>query len=169
MTLIEDEPPSTLPRIASMLAAVQVRLGLGVIAPVEHVVFVHLAHAERDVDERIAIAAAGFEQQHASRRRPRSAGSPARSRPSRADDDVVVAFAHSFLLLIASSRFIRYARTSLVPYQGWPTAWLMRWKASRLTYRACWREHFLELDAALTQPLLVHVSRDGFEHRRARP
>ncbi len=34
-------------------AAVHVRLGLGMIAPVEHVVFVHLTHAERDMDERI--------------------------------------------------------------------------------------------------------------------
>ena len=84
-----------MPRIASIAAAVQVGLGLGVIAPVEHVVFVHLAHAERDMDEWMEVAPAGFEQQHArggvlaqpvGQHAPGGAG---------ADDDVVVALPHA--------------------------------------------------------------------------
>ena len=74
------------------LAAVHVRLGLGVIAPVEHAVLVHLAHAERDVDERIAVAPAGLDQQHA---RALILAQPARQHAAgraAADDDVVVAF-----------------------------------------------------------------------------
>jgi len=45
-------------------AAVQVGLGLGVVAPVEHAARVRAAEAERNVDPRMAVAAAGFEQQH---------------------------------------------------------------------------------------------------------
>ncbi len=71
---------------------VQVRLGLGVVAPVEHVVFVHLGHAERDVDERIEVAPARFDQQHARRAilaQPIGQHAAGRAAP---DDDVVVAF-----------------------------------------------------------------------------
>ena len=65
MTLIEDEPPRTLPRIASMRAAVEVRFGIGSVAPIEHAAVVHPAEAERDVDVRVPIAAAGFDEQDA--------------------------------------------------------------------------------------------------------
>ena len=43
----------------------QARLGLGRIAPIVHAVIVHLAHAERNVDQRIAVRPAGLQQQHA--------------------------------------------------------------------------------------------------------
>jgi hypothetical protein len=46
------------------VSAVQVGLGLGVVAPVEHAARVHAAEAERNVDPRMAVAATGFEQQH---------------------------------------------------------------------------------------------------------
>ena len=76
------------------LAAVHVRLGLGAIAPVEHVVFVHLAHAERDMDERIEVAPARFDQQHARRAvLAQPVGQHAAGRAG-ADDDVVVACLH---------------------------------------------------------------------------
>ena len=71
-------------------AAIQLRLGLGVEAPVMHVMLVHLAHAERDVDERIPVAPACLEQQH-----PRAfvLGEPVRQNATGragADDDVVI-------------------------------------------------------------------------------
>jgi hypothetical protein len=77
-----------------------------VIAPVEHVVFVHLAHAERDVDERIDVAPAGFDQEDA-----RCAilaepiGQHATGRTA-ADDHVVVAFARIHSCCSFLTRFI---------------------------------------------------------------
>jgi len=77
------------------LAAVEARLGLGFVAPVEHVVFVHLAHAERDVDERIEVAPAGLEQQHARGViLAQPIGQHAAGRTA-ANDHVVVASAHA--------------------------------------------------------------------------
>ena len=76
-------------------AAVHVRLGLGGIAPVEHVVFVHLAHAERDVDERVEIAPARLDQQNA---RGAVLAQPVGQHAAGgagADDDVVVACFHA--------------------------------------------------------------------------
>src|SRR5262249_44878402 len=65
------------------------------VAPVEHVVFVHLAHAERDVDERIEVAPAGFDQQHARGAiLAQPVGQHAAGRAG-ADDHVVVAFLHA--------------------------------------------------------------------------
>ena len=76
-------------------AAVHARLGLGVIAPVEHVVFVHLAHAERDVDERIEVAPTRFDQQHARGFvLAQPIGQHAAGR-TRTDDHVVVALVHA--------------------------------------------------------------------------
>jgi hypothetical protein len=45
-------------------AIVEIRFRLGVKAPIVQHVLVHLAHAERNRDERIDVAAAGFEQQY---------------------------------------------------------------------------------------------------------
>ena len=70
--------------------AVEVRLGIGLVAPVEHAVFVHAAHAERDVDVRVPVAAAGFEQKHA---RGAVLGQPVGQHAAGragADDDVIV-------------------------------------------------------------------------------
>jgi hypothetical protein len=61
---MEDEPPRTFPRIASMRPIVEIWLGIGMKAPVVQEILVHLAHAERNRDERIDVAAASFEQQH---------------------------------------------------------------------------------------------------------
>ena len=69
----------------------RLRLGLGVIAPVEHAALVHAAEPQRDVNVGMAVAPARFEQQHA-----RAAvlaepvGQDAAGRAG-ADDDVVVA------------------------------------------------------------------------------
>ena len=76
------------------LAAVHVRLGLGAVAPVEHVVFVHLAHAERDMDERMEVAPARLDQQHTRRAvLAQAIGQHAAGRTA-ADDDVVVSCLH---------------------------------------------------------------------------
>ena len=71
-------------------AAVEVRIGLGLIAPVVHLVFVQLAEPDRDVDQRIEVAAAGFEQQHARVRVLRQAVGEHAAGGAAADDDVVV-------------------------------------------------------------------------------
>jgi hypothetical protein len=65
------------------------------IAPIEHVVFVHLAHAERDMDERIEVAPTRFDQQHARGViLAQPVGQHAAGR-TRTDDHVVVAFLHA--------------------------------------------------------------------------
>src|SRR5262249_14249295 len=46
-------------------AAIEIGLGLGLIAPVEHQAVVHAAHAERDRDKGVAIGRAGFQHQDA--------------------------------------------------------------------------------------------------------
>ena len=77
------------------LAAVHVRLGLGAIAPVEHVALMHLAHAERDMDERMKVAPARFDQQHTRRAvLAQAIGQDAAGRTA-ADDDVVVSCFHA--------------------------------------------------------------------------
>ncbi len=75
-------------------APVHVRLGLGAVAPVEHAVFVHLAHAERDVDERIEVAPARLDEQHARRSILAQPVGQHAARRASADDDVVVALSH---------------------------------------------------------------------------
>jgi hypothetical protein len=47
---MEDEPPRTFPRIASMRPIVEIWLGIGMKAPVVQEILVHLAHAERNRD-----------------------------------------------------------------------------------------------------------------------
>ena len=74
---------------------VESRLGLGRIAPIVHAVIVHLAHAERNVDERIAVRPAGLQQQHARARvLAQPVGQHAAGRAG-ADDDVVVFPGHA--------------------------------------------------------------------------
>ena len=46
-------------------ATVEIGLGLCVIAPIMHPIFMHLAHAERDVDEWVEIAPACFDDENA--------------------------------------------------------------------------------------------------------
>jgi hypothetical protein len=55
-----------------------------------HLVFVQLAEADRNVDQRIEIAAAGFEQQHAGVRILRQPVGKHTTGGATADDDVVV-------------------------------------------------------------------------------
>ncbi len=45
--------------------AVEMGLGLGSVAPVVQAIFMHLSHSERNVDQWIDVAAAGFEQKNA--------------------------------------------------------------------------------------------------------
>ena len=74
-------------------AVVQPELGLGVVAPVEHAMLPDLAEPDRDVDEGMGIAPAGFEQQHLDRRvGGETIGEDAAGR-ARPNDDVVVALA----------------------------------------------------------------------------
>ena len=79
------------------VTAVQVGLGVGLVAPVEHAVVVHAPHAERDRDVGMAIPRPGFQQQHA---RCAIFAQPVGEHAAggaRADDDVVVAFrSHCF-------------------------------------------------------------------------
>ena len=65
------------------VAAVALRLRLGLVAPVVALVGEQLAVAERDVQPRMPVARPGLQQQHAMACRTRSAGSPARSRRCR--------------------------------------------------------------------------------------
>src|SRR6266446_6186090 len=79
-------------------ATVQSRLGLGVVAPVEHPMLPDPAEPDRNVDQRVGIAAAGFQQQHTY---GRISGKPVgehAARRSGADDDVVVtsSFSHRY-------------------------------------------------------------------------
>ena len=70
--------------------SVEIRLGIGFVAPIEHAVFVHAAHAERDVNVRVPVAAAGLEQKHirgAVLRQPVSQYTAGRAG---ANDDVIV-------------------------------------------------------------------------------
>ena len=71
-------------------AALERLFRLGVIAPVEHRPVVHLAHAERDVDERVPVARASLQQQNAAVRVLRQPVGEHAARGARADDDVVV-------------------------------------------------------------------------------
>ena len=76
-------------------AVVQPGLGLRVVAPVEHPMLPDLAEPDRDVDQGMGIAPAGFEHQHADRG---IGGEPVREHAARgagADDDVVVGLALS--------------------------------------------------------------------------
>ena len=65
-----------LPPVGMLLRAAEIH-------PVVQPLLEDLAPAERNVDPGIAVPAAGLEQEHASPRRPPSAGRRARSRPSR--------------------------------------------------------------------------------------
>ena len=115
MTLIDDEPPSTLPRIASMRRPLRLGSGSVSIAPVVHRVLVHLADAERDVDQRMRVAAARLEQQHA---RGAVLAQPVGQHAARragADDDVVVASVTRNSLLKPSRR----RNWLLPPRAGW--------------------------------------------------
>ena len=71
-------------------AAVEVRVRLRLVAPVVHLVFVQLAEPDRNVDQRIEVAAAGFEQQHAGVRVFRQPVGQHAAGGAAADDDVVV-------------------------------------------------------------------------------
>ena len=107
MALIDDEPPITLPRAHSIARSSMCGSGLGEIHPVVQAAREDAAPAERNVDPRIAVPAAGFEHQHA-----RVLGQPVRQRAAGgagADDDVVVFgcglhWALQYLLLFFSEK-----------------------------------------------------------------
>ena len=71
-------------------AAVEVWLGLGLVAPIVQVVIVHLAHAERDMDQGIEITSARLEQEHPHRRILAQPIGQDAAGGSGAGDDVVV-------------------------------------------------------------------------------
>ena len=100
-------------------AAVEVRVGLGLIAPVVHLVFVQLAEPDRDVDQRIEVAAAGFEQQHARVRVLRQAVGQHAAGGAAADDDVVVAVVcHVVTYCLRSGIWISSSSCALVSGAG---------------------------------------------------
>ncbi len=77
-------------------AVVQVGLRLGVEAPIMQAEIVHLAHADRDMDERIEVASPRLDQQHA--RLPvlaQPVGQHAAGRAGAHDDVVITAATHA--------------------------------------------------------------------------
>src|SRR6185503_9164390 len=94
-------------------AVAEVRLGLGVVAPVVQAVAPDLADADRDVDERIAVRAARLEQQHATVVVFRQPVREHAARRARADDDVVEFFALHGAAIIWAARGIVYIIASL--------------------------------------------------------
>src|SRR5262249_35272126 len=78
-------------------AIVEAGLGLRVVAPVEHTVLPDLAEPDRDVDQRMGVAAARLEEQGTDRRVRREPGREHAARRPRADDDigVVSPFGHA--------------------------------------------------------------------------
>ena len=69
---------------------VEIGFRLGLVAPVEHLMLVHLAHAERDRNQRIVVATAGFQQKHGHLRiLAQAIGQHAARRPC-PDDDVII-------------------------------------------------------------------------------
>src|SRR5262249_60499678 len=69
---------------------VQARLGLCVVAPVEHPMLPDLAEIDRNVDKGMEIAATGFQEQHADRGVGGETISEDAAGRAGADDDVVV-------------------------------------------------------------------------------
>ena len=85
-------------------AVVQIGLGLRMIAPVVHAILMHLAHAERNVNERVKVAPARLDEQN---RGAFVLGQPIgehAARRTRAHNDVIVASPHHHLFPLESLR-----------------------------------------------------------------
>ena len=100
--LIDDEPPSTRPRIDDG-AAVGAGIGLGLEAPGELTVVKQIHVADRNMNERVPVASTGLDQDHARARvLGKTVGQDASGRPG-ADDDVIRLHLRS-LTKVASTR-----------------------------------------------------------------
>ena len=74
-------------------AAIQRRFGLRFVAPVMHLVLMHLAHAEGNGNERVDVAPARFQQQHAHMRVFRQARGDDAAGRAAANNNVIIASA----------------------------------------------------------------------------